>query len=280
MVKTVANSTDPDATLNWLGKVSSGRSLVEIMKARKRADPETLEKPGVAWSEIRSQLKTLDMIQFRGWDWVSRGMIRFERRALGADGARFTHGALVLRGSDFPKTSRFYDDTKLYAFECTDPKEDDVVTEDGRKFQGVQLRDLDAVVANYDCSEVTELAWMRMHDRVRPNVDPEELERVVEHYLDRKFEWNPLYLLGALYEGLRPWRGLYGRARSSEKLFCSQHTALVLQDLGVLDPDVNPLDVLPSDFRSPDQMETLDKDEEIPVLFDEVKTFTAFPKRS
>jgi hypothetical protein len=233
----------------------------------------------VAWSEIRSQLKTLDMIQFRGWDWVSRGMIRFERRALGENGARFTHVALVLRGSDFPRASRFHSYTKLYAFECTDPKEDDVATLNGTKFQGVQLRDLDAVVANYDCSEVTEVAWMRMHDDVRPNVDPEELEGVVERYLDRKFEWNPLYLLGALYERLRPWRGLYGRARSSERLFCSQHTALVLQDLGILADDVNPLDVLPSDFRSPDQTQTLDKDRRVPVLFHDAKTFTAFPKR-
>lgn len=250
------------------------------MKAHKRADPATLEKPGVAWSKIRSQLKTLDLIQFHGWDWVSRGMIRVERRALGPNGARFTHVALVLRGSDFPKTSRFYDDTKVYAFECTDPKEDDVTTLNGRKFQGVQLRDLDAVVTNYDCSEVTECAWMRMHDEVRPNIEPEELERVVERYLDRKFEWNPLYLLGALYVRLRPWRDLYGRARPSDKLFCSQHTALVLKDLGVLGSNVNPLDVLPADFRSPDQEQTLDEDRKIPVLFDAAKTVTSFPKRS
>lgn len=233
----------------------------------------------MAWSEIRRQLKTLDMIQFRGWDWVSRGMLRFEKRALGPEAGHFTHGGLVIHGSDFPRTSRFHDDGKLYVFECTDPKEDEVLNFDDKKFTGVQLRDLDAVVLHYDCSEETELAWMRMHDEVRPHIEAEDLERVVERYVDRKFEWNPLYLLGALYKTVRPWRRLYGRAHPSEKIFCSQLTALVLQDLGLLSPDVDPLDVLPSDFRSPDQSNTLDEDRQIPVLFDAARTFTAFPYR-
>jgi len=234
----------------------------------------------VEWSEIRRQLKTLDMIQFRGWDWVSRGMMRVEQRALGPAEARYTHVALVMRGSEFPRTSRFHDVTKLYAFECTDPKEDDVVNFIGKKFSGVQLRDLDAVVHNYDCSEATELVWMRMHDEVRPEIDPAQIERVVERYVDRKFEWNPLSLFGALYESVRPWRSLFGRAYSSKRLFCSQLTALVLKDLGVLASDVEPLDVLPSDFRSADQKQTMDKDRKIPLLFDDAKLFTAFPHRS
>jgi len=142
---------------------------------------------------------------------------------------------------------------------------------------GVQLRDLDEVVPNYDCCKETELAWMRMHDDARPNVDPEALERVVNKYLNRKFEMNPVYLLSALYTGLRPWRTLTGRGHGSKRLFCSELVTHVLQDLEVLDPDVNPLDVLPADFRSPDQTQTMDPDRAIPVLFDEAKTFTAFP---
>ena len=279
MKKASAKSTDHDATVKRLGGILSKLSFSESIKKHKRGDPATLEKPGVAWSEVRSQLKTLDMIQFRGWDWISRGMVRVEQRALGAEGGCYTHVALVMHGTDFPKTSRFHSDTKVYVFECTDPKEDSVTNISGKKFSGVQLRDLDAIIPNYDCSEDTELAWMRMHDEVRPFVDPEDLERVVERYVDRKFDWNPLDLFGALYGSLRPWRSLFGRIYSSERLFCSQLVALVLRDLGVLASDIEPLDVLPSDFRSPDQTQTMDRDGEIPVLFDPAKTFTAFPHR-
>ncbi len=279
-MKTSDKSTDVDAIVNRLGGLRLKRPFVESMKTRRRADPATLEKPGAAWSEIRSQLKTLDMILFRGWDWVSRGMIRVERRALGAQAAHYTHLGIVMRGSDFPKTSRFYSDTMLYVFECTDPKEDGVTNFDGKNFTGVQLRDLDAIVLHYDCFEDSELAWMCMHDNVRPDIDPEELERVVERYLDREFDWNPLDLFGAVYEGVRPWRNLLERTHSSKKLFCSQLVALVLRDLGVLPSDIEPLDVLPCDFRSPDQEQTMDRDGKIPVLFHGAKTFTAYPHRS
>jgi len=249
----------------------------EFMTVYRCADPTTLRKPGVEWSEIRGQLETLDMIQFRGTDWFSRAMVRAELQTLGQDAARFTHAALVIWGSDFPKTSKFHSDTKLYVFECTDCKQDAVPNFDGKKFMGVQLRDLDEVVPNYDCCKETELAWMRMHDDARPNVDPEALERVVNKYLNRKFEMNPVYLLSALYTGLRPWRTLIGRGHGSKRLFCSELVTHVLQDLEVIDPDVSPLDVLPADFRSPDQTHTMDPDGAVPVLFDEAKTFTAFP---
>lgn len=273
-------STNPGTAVHRLGGLTLSRPFFKSMKARGTADPATLEKPGVEWSEVRNRLETLDMIQFRGWDWISRGMLRVEQRALGAKGGRYTHVALVMRGSDFPKTSPYHNDTKLYAFECTDPKEDGVTNFNGKKFSGVQLRDLDAIVPNYDRSEDTELAWMRMHDEVRPDIDPEELERVVERYLDRKFDWNPLHLFGALYKSVRPWRNLFERTYSSKRLFCSQLTALVLRDLGVLASEIEPLDVLPSDFRSLDRQQTMDPDEEIPVLFDDAKTFTAYPRPS
>jgi len=279
-MKTSVKSTDVDAIVDRLGRPRLKRPFVESMKIRRRADPTILEKPGAEWSEIRSQLKTLDMILFRGWDWVSRGMIRVERRALGPEAAHYTHVGIVVRGSDFPKTSRFYSDTKLYVFECTDPKEDGVTNFDGKNFTGVQLRDLDAIVPHYDCSEDSELAWMCMHDDVRPEIDPEELERVVERYLDREFDWNPLDLFGAVYRGVRPWRDLLEGRHSSEKLFCSQLVALVLRDLGVLASDIEPLDVLPCDFLSSDQAQTTDRDGRIPVLFEDPKTFTAYPLRS
>jgi hypothetical protein len=250
------------------------------MQTRRRADPATLEKPGVAWSEIRSQVKTLDMILFRGWDWVSRGMIVVERRALGPEAAHYTHIGIVIRGSDFPKTSRFYSDTKLYVFECTDPKEDGVPNFNGKHFTGVQLRDLDAIVLHYDCFEDSELAWLRMHDDVRPDIDPEALERVVERYRGREFDWNPLDLFGTVYEKVRPWRNLFERTHSSKKLFCSQLVALVLRDLGVIASDIEPLDVLPCDFLSPDQAQTMDRYGEIDVLFGDAETFTAFPHRN
>jgi hypothetical protein len=250
------------------------------MKTREPADAETAHKPGADWNEIRGQLETLDMILFRGWDWVSRGMLRIESQALGSEAARYSHCALVVKGSDFPRASRFRDDYKLYAFECTDQNEDKVRDVSGDKFSGVQLRDLDAVVENYDRSPNTELAWMRMRDEVRPNVDPESLQQVVERYIHRRFQWNPIYMFGALYKTFRPLRDRYRRRWTSERVLCSELSALVLRDFGLLPQYVNPLDVIPVDFRPLNEIETTDRDGQVPLLFEDPVIFTAFPRRS
>jgi hypothetical protein len=250
------------------------------MTARESENADTASEPKASWTEVRGQLETLDMILFRGWDWVSRGMLRVESRALGDEGGRYSHCALVVRGSDFPVGSPFRNDDKLYAFECTDPKEDEVRNLSGKKFSGVQLRNLDAVVENYDRAPHTEMAWMRMRDEVRPNVDPKLLEDVVAKYIDRPFNWNPLDLFGALYETVRPLRSRFRRRWTSEKLFCSQLTALVLRDLGVLADDVDPLNVIPTDFRALNQTQTLDRDGEVPVLFEDAVIFTAGPTQT
>lgn len=256
------------------------RSFAVPMKTGDLIDAERTRKPGADWNEIRGQLETLDMILFRGWDWVSRGMLRIESQALGSETARYSHCALVLQGSDFPIGSPFRDDRKLYTFECTDQNEDKVRNVSGENFTGVQLRDLDAVVENYDLSTNTELAWMRMRDEVRPNVDPESLQRIVEQYIDRRFQWNPIYMFGALYETFRPLRDRYRRRWKSERLLCSELSALVLRDFGVLPQDVDPLDVIPTDFRPLNQTETMDRDGEVPVLFDDAVIFTAYPRWS
>lgn len=256
------------------------RSLLKPMTKRDTEDADTASKPRASWTEVRGQLKTLDMILFRGWDWVSRGMLRVESRALGPEGGRYSHCGLVVRGSDFPIGSPFRNDDKLYAFECTDPKEDGVRNVSGEKFTGVQLRDLDAVIENYDREPQTEMAWMRMRDESRPDVDPKLLEDVVKKYIDRPFQWNPLYLFGALYESIRPLRNRFRRRWRSDKVFCSQLVALVLRDLGVLADDVDPLNVIPTDFRAPDQTHTLDRDGKVPVLFERAVIFTAGPTQT
>ena len=250
------------------------------MTTRESEDVGTALEPRTTWREIRGELETLDMILFRGWDWVSRGMIRVESQALGPEGGYYSHCALVVKGSDFPTGSAFRNDDKLYAFECTDPKEDSVRNVSGKKFSGVQLRDLDAVVENYDRAPKAEMAWMRMRDEVRPDVDPQQLEAIVNAYVDRRFQWNPLYLFGALYETIRPLRSRFRRRWMTDKLFCSQLTALVLRDFGLLADDVDPLNVIPTDFRSKDQSQTLDRDGEVPVLFEEAVVFTAAPNQN
>ena len=251
------------------------RSLVEPMTKRESEDADTALTPRASWSEIRGELDTLDMILFRGWDWVSRGMLRVESSAVGREGGRYSHCALVIKGSDFPVGHPLREGDKLYAFECTDPKEDKVRNVSGKKFSGVQLRDLDAVVENYDRSPRTEMAWMRMRDEARPDIDPQQLEKIVDRYVDRRFQWNPLYLFGALYESVRPLRSRFRRRWQTEKLFCSELTARVLRDFGVLAKDVDPLNVIPTDFRPQDETRTMDRDGEIPLLFDEAIVFTA-----
>ena len=150
----------------------------------------------------------------------------------------------------------------------------------GKKFTGVQLRDLDAVVKNYDRSSDTEMAWTRMREEVRPHIDSRLLEQVVERYLDRRFQWNPLYLFGALCETIRPLRTRFRRRWLSNKLFCSELTARVLKDFRLLPRQVDPLNVIPSGFRDRDQAQTMDRDGQTPLLFDDPVIFTACPRRS
>jgi len=255
---------------------------------RAAADAPPAGKDGAPYDSIRPHLQTFDLVFFRG-NWpFSKLIMAAEDLVDGIGAGQFSHVGLVVRGDAFPPTSPYYTapgaGNAVYVFESQNSADDGVANVHGTTMFGVQLRNLDLVVAAYDRFPDTKLAWARMLKTRRPSMDgwPVVFARYDGHLYD---SW--LDLAADTFCCLRPLRWLVRSCccccpcadNRNERQICSEIVANTLRDLGALPPGVNPENVIPSDFlEKPGGGATFDSDGEIPVLFEPAVVFTMYPK--
>lgn len=248
-------------------------------------------KEGVAYSSIRPQLRSFDMIAFRGTSVLSNAISYVEERVNGVGAGRYSHVGLVVMGDDFPPGTRYHTpagpNNAVYIFESvlggTGPMADGVNDVDGKGFLGVQLRRLDDVVIANDSNPKASLGWCRMREAARPRPSPDEWQRVFARYNGIRYDASPLDLCAGAFGCLRPWRQCCFGACCCKRnwQFCSELVANVYKDLGVLPPDVDAQNVVPSDYFTRPATAgvaiTFDVDGEIPVLFHPCIPITVHP---
>ena len=132
-------------------------------------EPPPFKKKGCDYLTIRPMLKTLDLIFFKGNDFVSKSIMGIESRCTGI--GTYSHVGLVLRGTSFPRGHRFYSNYRIYILESvmSGRTNGGVFAMDGKPHFGVQLRDLDEVVKYYDMAMDTELGWGGLLPRLITN---------------------------------------------------------------------------------------------------------------
>lgn len=228
------------------------------------------------YATVATTLRTWDLLLFSSPDPLSRGIRCLQRRRLGSGTTDHSHAGVVVRANDLPRGHAHHGPPDLvYVFESVlgGPSAGGVGRVPGNDaFFGVQLRPL---------HEVLRAAWLAQGrvvwcpldrypalDRCRQGAFPQLL---VDKYNGTPYDWRPTTLCGSILPCCRPLRALsqhlFGCCFRRRRLICSQLVAHIYQDLGLIDREVDPRDVVPADFVARATMDTTaDEDEAIPLL--------------
>jgi hypothetical protein len=222
-------------------------------------------KSGTQLSTIKSQLRPLDLIVFRGSEFVSDAIAMVQKLRFGS--GDWSHVGLVVTTDLIPiKNGK---PGELYIWESTmSGKLSDGVNniETNRGTFGVQIRNLADVIDKYDLSADSRIGWCTLlnNPTVRQPDDSDatyngRLQSVKETLLDFQSEWgNAIYdynicrLCTSVCDSSNTLRccgvgDIFGR---SDKLFCSELVAIIYQLLGLLPADIDPEKIAPEELLS------------------------------
>lgn len=239
-------------------------------------------KNGKSYYTIRNELKTGDLILFRGGEFVSNYISKIEKYMCG--NGEYTHTGIIIMSDSFPIGSPYRFTNKNgedytiipYVFESTQSGflGDNVNNTLGNSFLGCQLRKFDEVIENYDRDLNTKIAWCKLKEDKRNKIDNNLLFEIFNKYNNVRYALSIIDLLTAAYPKIRWLRKIKFFKRKWQ--FCSQLVANIYLELGILN-NINPSNVLPCDFLPKNNIETYDTDGEIEVLFSEVNKITVLP---
>ncbi len=227
-----------------------------------------------SYSEIMSEIQPLDYILFHGNDWISHTICGIEKSVIG--NGDFSHVEVVVNSellSSIPqlKPGRYY----ILGSESTISGPDDQKDIRGDGHFGVQIRDLELVVASYEQDEGATVTWCKNRDNLYVKDKKKAIERIeLLHgkFGDRTYEWNLFYLLASAYEWLRPTRLVFeeivtdtyhflstiGIAKDktledvqNRRMFCSKLATLIGQAVENIPLSVIPENIVPTEFLFP-----------------------------
>ena len=235
----------------------------------KKAEIDFIKLYANKYEDIKHKIKPLDLVVFRGGEFVSTGIRILEELQVG--NADWTHVGLVIDASILPSLSK----NKLYVLESTMSGKlsgDKLCDIEGNGVFGVQIRDMKKLVKAYNASGKTLVGWCSLKNnpcdrRKGEQIDDyqeriellqENFTNIYEQYGHKTYDYNLISLASSLFPQLRCLRRKW--INTNDKLFCSELVALVYCKLGILDEEeFNPADVVPVDFTS-----GLDKDGIVP----------------
>lgn len=217
-------------------------------------------KQGTCINDIKSNIKPLDLIVFRGSEFVSDAISLFQKITLGE--GKWTHVGLVVTTDIIPIKNGI--PGKLYIWESTMSGKllgdgANNVETNAATF-GVQIRDLEDVVDNYDNDADSKIGWCKLKNNPLDKKDGEsELEYLLRKSkistdltaLNKKignatYDYNCLNLLSTVCctcTKLR--RNVFG---SSNKYFCSELVAKIYQNIGIISNNIDSEKVAPEEF--------------------------------
>lgn len=223
-------------------------------------------KTYVNYRDIRGKLRPLDLIMFKGSDFVSNFIRYLESKSElpedGVDISAFSHCGLII-------TSEILDHPdvypgKIYIWESTMSGllGEGVPNVEGKSFFGSQLRDFDLLLPAYLASDNSEVAVCSLNSNpFRDNNIEDRFKGIFNLYNNRKYNYNIINLLATIIPFFRKIRGFFQKLFSTRKwLFCSELIAHVYQDLGLFPKTLNPENVTPMDFLG------VDSDHEVPKI--------------
>lgn len=211
-------------------------------------------KEGMLYSAYKKNIRPLDIIFFKGPDFVSDIIAYAEKKQLkkvsefgyDANPDSYTHCGIVVTSDilDHP----LVDQGKLYIWESTmtgNLAPDGVKNITGRSFFGSQLRDLDTLVDAYDRPNNTSIAVSHFIDFIDDSVR-EKFTLIFRKYDAIPYDTDPIVIGASIFQCLRPIRDVV--VEENLEMFCSELIARVYIELGFLPNTIVPSDVVPMDF--------------------------------
>jgi hypothetical protein len=229
-----------------------------------KISPLPVKKEGVPYSSVKDSIRPLDLILFRGNDFVSKSIQKLSARELGPDARKYSHcGIIVTREIlDIPELEF----NKLYIFESTVSGKlgGNVRNIQGRAFLGCQIRDFDAVINSYDTPADTQVRWCKLKNNPfddaisKDNMEyikliKSNLKFCYDMYNGAPYTVNLFQLFAAMIPKLRSCRP---RVFMHTFLFCSELVAIIYKVIGVFNGE--PANVVPADFAVADEDRQMD----------------------
>ena len=214
-------------------------------------------KSGVKFSNIKNEIRPLDIILFRGGELVSDAISFIEDVFVGK--GDWTHVGLVITTDIVPiKNGK---PNQLYVWESTmsgDMGDGTNNVETGDGFFGVQIRDLEKVVDTYDNSADTKIAWCRLinnpllqketesDEDYKNRIDnlKEKLFEFYEKHNNTRYDYNCLNLLSAICDNMPKCK--------NKVFFCSELVTAIYQILGLIPKEIDPETMSPVEFINGD----------------------------
>lgn len=232
-------------------------------------------KRGRLYTDIKSKLRPLDLLAFKGSCFVSSVISDLEKRGKSyTHGGDFTHVGMIINNEVIDDPS--LKNGKLYVLESTmgGILGSGVKNIYGKVCLGVQIRDLDEVINAYDKPDETHIAWCPLTNNPYISNDKTmiktKLTELYNQISGAMWNYNCWDLLSSLYYWMRCCRPCCNRTfNTGSWLFCSQMVALCYKTLGILPSYVNPPDVVPADLVFPH--EDTDK---MPMIISEIVYIT------
>ncbi len=211
-----------------------------------------------SYQQVRAEIQPLDLLLFRGPDFISNTIRWIQRRRLGLGAGRFSHVGLVVDERVY-KNPRMLPG-KLYVLESTmsgNITSEGVTDINGQVVFGVQIRDLDEVIKAYDSSPTSRIAvghlrnnpYLSCSDQMERDIFRSRCTTLINSVEGRQYDANLFSLCGALFPRLRGLRDMAETVLDTDKwLFCSELCALMYKSLDILPPSLDERNVVPVDF--------------------------------
>lgn len=226
-------------------------------------------KEGIPYENIRNTLKPFDLVLFSGGDFFSCLIKYIEEKNIrtskgGINRDIFSHVGMIVT-SDIIDHSKILPG-KIYILESTMSGKlgQNVYNINDDWFLGVQIRDFDVLVKEYDKPSNTKIAICGLNKY--PTIDSNLKEKFTKLYLSLegiRYDANILSLLSVFMKKLRPHRSQFERL-TEDWLFCSELVALIYKTMGILPTNTDPKNVMPMDFLGVDNDE--EKEGGIPLI--------------
>jgi len=208
-------------------------------------------------------MKPFDIILFKGRD-ISSNLVAITEK-ISTGNSSYSHIGILVNSDILPQISEMQKD-KWYVLESTA----NLVKSDGpknifgkRKF-GVQIRDLDSLISEYN----GDIYYAELKDNPIDHLSLQYLQNkmsvIYTNYINKLYEMNCVDLCSAAFKCCRPIRKALNIVQlgigkvlirnwnpdkndPNDMIYCSQLAAVILQDIGVLSTTVDTRNYLPVD---------------------------------
>jgi hypothetical protein len=237
----------------------------------------------LSYAEAAKNFQPLDLILFRGADFVSDTIRLFEDAVL--KNGQFSHSGVLINSDILPNVPQLVPG-RWYVWESTASATSGLLEKfttpvpnalTGKGKFGVQIRDFEAVVSAYLQSSGAAVAWCPLQSnpwtRLPNETDATYVNRqkelirdirdIFDEYGTQTYDVNCLDLGASLFSCLRKPRDEFRTFLVGEEkifssvdlnidptgwVFCSELVALIYQEVGVISGSINSANVVPVDF--------------------------------